>query len=130
MGAVSELAARALTACGFECVFRSPVSALFCAEPAVLTEGAFERAARLEDGRERGIVIVDVLICRDVSLDAEAAGLAAERALRAVAWPVDCDGFVRIAAADTRGAGPRGRDGSGRWLWGFELVCTVVRHVG
>ena len=129
MGAVSGLAARALVACGLEHVFSAPVSALFCSEPVVLTEGTFSREARLEDGRERGVVIVDVVVCRDVSGDAEADGLAAERALRDNAWPVDGDGFVRVAAADTRGAGPRGRDRSGRWLWGFELACTVVRYV-
>ena len=96
-GAVASM----LCALGFAGVFCAPPSAGFCAEPIVVTQGAFAREARL----------------------------AAERALRGAAWPIDVDG-ARIASADSGGSGPRGRDGSGRWLWGFTLICTVVRHVG
>ncbi|MDB1739899.1 MULTISPECIES: hypothetical protein [Eggerthella] len=118
-----------LYALGFTGVFCAPPSAGFCAEPIVVTQGHFAREARLTDGSERGRVDVGVLVCREGAGAAEAVCLAAERSLRGAAWPIDVDG-VRIASADSDGSGPRGRDGSGRWLWGFTLICTVVRHVG
>lgn len=128
-GEVAGAVASMLYALGFADVFCAPPSAGFCAEPIVVTQGPFAREARLADGSERGRVDVGVLACREEAGAAEAACLAAERALRGAAWPIDVDG-MRIASVDSDGAGPRGRDGSGRWLWGFTLICTVVRRVG
>lgn len=128
-GEVAGAVASMLYALGFTGVFCAPPSAGFCAEPIVVSQGAFAREARLADGGERGRVDVDVLACREDAGAAEAVCVVAERALRGAVWPIDVDG-VRIASADSDGSGPRGRDGSGRWLWGFTLVCTVVRHVG
>lgn len=128
-GEVAGAVASMLYALGFVGVFCAPPSARFCAEPVVVSQGPFVREVRLADGGERGRVDVDVLACREEAGAAEAVCLAAERALRGAAWPIDVDG-VRIASVDSGGAGPRGRDGSERWLWGFTLVCTVVRHVG
>ncbi|MRX79386.1 hypothetical protein [Enorma shizhengliae] len=128
-GDVAGAVASMLFALGFAGVFCAPPSARCCAEPIVVSQGAFEREARLADGCERGRVDIGVLVCREEAGAAEAACLAAERALRGAAWPIDVDG-VRISSVDSDGAGPRGRDGSGRWLWGFTLICTVVRHVG
>ena len=104
-GEVAGAVASMLCELGFSGVFCAPPPAGFCAEPIVVTQGPFAREARLADGSERGRVDVGA------------------------AWPIDVDG-VRIASADSDGSGPRGRDGSGRWLWGFTLICTVVRHVG
>lgn len=116
-GDVAGAVASMLYALGFAGVFCAPPSAALCAEPIVVAQGAFSREARLADGSERGRVDVGVLVCREEAAAAEAVCLAAERALRGAAWPIDVDG-VRIASADSDGAGPRGRDGSGRWLGG------------
>ena len=77
-GAVASM----LCALGFAGVFCAPPSAGFCAEPIVVTQGAFAREARLADGGERGRVDVGVLVCREEAGAAEAVCLAAERALR------------------------------------------------
>ena len=45
-------------------------SALDCAEPIVVTEGAFSRGSRLAE-EERGSVAVTVLVVREVAADAE-----------------------------------------------------------
>ena len=34
---------------------------------------------------------------------------------------------ARGGSADTTAPAPRGRDGSGRWLWGFSVELTIVR---
>ena len=128
-GDVAGAVASMLHVLGFAGVFCAPPSTGLCAEPIVVTQGPFAREARLADGGERGRVDVGVLVCREEAGAAVAVCLAAERSLRGASWPIDVDG-VRIASADSVGSGPRGRDGSGRWLWGFTLICTVVRHVG
>ena len=88
-GAVASM----LCALGFAGVFCAPPSAGFCAEPIVVTQGAFAREARLADGGERGRVDVDVLACREGAGAAEAVCLAAARArrVRAVAVGVHLD---------------------------------------
>lgn len=127
---VCAAVAAALGVRGFTDVFTSPPSAMLCTEPIVLSCGAWERLARLSDGRERGVQAVGVLACRDTPSEAEAACRAAEAALRGCAWEARLEGWrVRVAACDSGAPEPRGRDGSGRWLWGFDLLCTVVRDV-
>ena len=127
---VCAAVAAALGACGFADVLTSPPSAMLCAEPIVLSCGAWERLARLDDARERGVQTVGVLVCRDTPTEAESVCRAVEAALRGCAWEARLEGWrVRVAACDSDAPGPRGRDGSGRWLWGFDLLCTVVRDV-
>ena len=97
----------------------------------MLTQGALEREARLADGTERGRVPVDVLVCCEAARDAEATCRAVERDLRRGSWTGAGEGWrCRVAAADSGGSAPRGRDGSGRWLWGFTLILTVVIDFG
>ena len=53
-GEVASAVASMLFALGFAGVFCAPPSAGFCAEPIVVSQGAFAREARLADGGERG----------------------------------------------------------------------------
>ena len=130
-GGVVDAVATLLRALGYESVFCSPPPARVCCEPIVLTQGAWEREARLADGAERGRVPVDVLVCCEDPRDAEATCRAVERDLRRGSWTGFGEGWrCRVAAADSGGSAPRGRDGSGRWLWGFTLILTVVIDFG
>lgn len=84
------------------------------------------RDARLADGAERGRVPVGVLVCCEDPRDSEATCRAVERDLRRESWTGAGDGWhCRVCAADSGGSAPRGRDGSGRWLWGFDLILTL-----
>ena len=130
-GGVAGAAAALLRALGYGNAFCSPPPARLCCEPIVLTQGALEREARLADGAERGRVPVDVLVCCEAARDAEATCRAVERDLRRGSWTGSGEGWrCRVAAADSGGSAPRGRDGSGRWLWGFTLILTVVIDFG
>jgi hypothetical protein len=72
-----------------------------------------------------------VLVCCEAARDAEATCRAVERDLRRDSWTGSGEGWrCRVAAADSGGSAPRGRDGSGRWLWGFTLILTVVIDFG
>ena len=120
-GGVAGAAAALLRALGYGNAFCSPPP----------TQGALEREARLADGAERGRVPVDVLVCCEAARDAEATCRAVERDLRRGSWTGSGEGWrCRVAAADSGGSAPRGRDGSGRWLWGFTLILTVVIDFG
>ena len=118
--------ALAMRALGYENVYLLPPSPRLCCEPIVLTAGAWERESRQADGCERGAREVDVLVCCDDPADAEATCRAVERDLRSVAWQRS-GVAVRVAALDTEAPASRGRDSSGRWLWGLKLRLTVVR---
>lgn len=125
-GGVADVVATLLGALGYGNVFCSPPPARVCCEPIVLTQGAFERDARLADGAERGRVPVGVLVCCEDPRDSEATCRAVERDLRRESWTGAGDGWhCRVCAADSGGSAPRGRDGSGRWLWGFDLILTL-----
>ena len=125
-GGVAGAAAALLRALGYGNAFCSPPPARLCCEPIVLTQGAFERDARLADGAERGRVPVGVLVCCEDPRDSEATCRAVERDLRRESWTGAGDGWhCRVCAADSGGSAPRGRDGSGRWLWGFDLILTL-----
>ena len=120
--------AKLLADAHFSCYFSkvSP-SALDCAEPIVVLEGAFERDARMAD-EERGTVAVTVLVVREVAADAENVAADAERAVRRADWEPYADAEIyRIVGIDTTAPAFKERDSSGRFVWSFEVVCTVVR---
>lgn len=106
-------------------------SALACAEPVVVRFAGFEREARF-DGEERGRALVEVLAVRETDAEAAAAAEAAEAAVRGAnlnTWNEGLSG-ARALGADTEAPARRGRDGSGRWVWGFTARITVAREVG
>lgn len=104
-------------------------SALDCEEPIVVTEGAFSRDARIAE-EERGSVVVTVLVVREVSPDAESVAAAAELAVRRADWEPYADaGGYRIAGIDTTAPSFKERDSSGRYVWAFDVTCTVVRSL-
>lgn len=104
-------------------------SALDCAEPIVVTEGAFSRGSRLAE-EERGSVAVTVLVVREVAADAESVAVAAELAVRRADWEPYADaGGYRIVGIDTTAPAFKGRDSSGRYVWAFDVACTVVRSL-
>lgn len=102
-------------------------SALDCAEPIVVTEGAFARDSRQVE-EERGTVAVTMMVVREVAADAEDVAMAAERAVRRADWEPYADaGAYRIVGIDTSAPAFKERDSSGRFVWSFEVSCTVVR---
>lgn len=126
---LSSLVAKSLLAGGFASYFASIPSALDDEQPIVVREGAFERTARMEDS-ERGRAAVEVLVVRESAADAEAVAEACERTLRSGMWERYAEsGGWRVAGLDTTAPAFRERDGSGRFVWGFEAVLTVVRSL-
>ena len=104
-------------------------SALDCAEPIVVTEGAFARESRQTE-EERGTAMVTVMVVREVMADAESVAVAAERAVRRSDWEPYADaGSCRIVGIDTAAPAFRERDSSGRFVWSFDVSCTVVRSL-
>ena len=126
---ISFLIAKALLDGDFASYFASVPSALDDPEPIVLRQGSFEREARFEDS-ERGTVAVTVLVVRDVEATAEADSIACERWLRSYGWEASAEnGSWRIAGLDTAAPHFIERDGSGRFVWGFDVTLTVVRYL-
>ena len=104
-------------------------SALDCAEPVVVVEGAFSRESRMTE-EERGAVAVTVMVVREVAADAESVTVAAELAVRRADWEPYADaGSCRIVGIDTTAPAFKERDSSGRHVWAFDVVCTVVRSL-
>ena len=104
-------------------------STLDCAEPIVVAEGAFSRGSRLAE-EERGSVVATVLVVREVMADAESAAVAAELAVRRADWEPYADaGSCRIVGIDTSAPAFKERDSSGRYVWAFDVTCTVVRSL-
>lgn len=129
-GEVVDCAAALLAEAGYASVFVRPPAAWLCAEPIVLTCGEWSRDARTPDGQERGLRSVDALVCCEDAHDAEATCRGVERDLRTRDWEGVGDGWrCRVAAVDSDAPCPRGRDASGRWLWGFTLLLKVVRDL-
>ena len=125
---LSFLVAKALLEGDFASYFASSPSAAD-PEPIVLRQGKFEREAVLPDG-ERGRVAVTVLVVREVEADAESDADACERWLRRFGWERHAEnGRWRIAGLDTTAPCFVERDGSGRFVWGFDVVLTVVRSL-
>lgn len=111
------------------CFSKVAPSALACAEPIVVLDGAYERAGRMTE-EERGAVGVTVLVVRETVAAAEDIAVAAGLALRRGDWEPYADaGTWRIVGLDVGPAAFTERDGSGRFVWGFEVACTVVREL-
>lgn len=120
---------RALADGGFSCHFSEVPSAADDPEPTVVREGPFERLAALPGGEERGRALVRVLVVREQDAEAEAAALAREGWLRSCGWERrGRAGRWRAAGLDTTAPAPLGRDGSGRFVWGFDAELTLVRE--
>ena len=123
---IAEMLADAHFSCYFSKV--SP-SVLDCSDPIVVLEGEFSRDARMSE-EERGTVSITVLVVREVSADAEGVATAAERTVRRADWEPYADaGAYRIVGIDTTAPSFKERDSSGRFVWSFEVVCTVVRSL-
>lgn len=104
-------------------------SVLDCAEPIVVTEGAFEHDSRMAE-EERGTVAVTVMVVREVAADAATVAITAERAVRRADWePYAEAGPYRIVGIDTTAPAFKERDSSGRFVWSFDVACTVVRSL-
>lgn len=134
MSDLATLIANMLLSCGFPNVFPRIPSTLDCAEPIVVVEGSFARESRQVE-EERGDVAVTVMVVREVAADAEAVANAAERAMRKADWePYANAGSYRIVGIDSTAPhfeerDSSGRDSSGRSVWAFEVVGTVVRSL-
>ena len=95
----------------------------------MVLDGAYERVARMAE-EERDAVGVTVLVVRETAAAAEAAAVAAGLALRRGNWEPHADaGTWRIVGLDVGPAAFTERDGSGRFVWGLEVACTVVREL-
>ena len=126
---LSFLVAKALLEGDFASYFASIPSADVEPEPIVVREGRFERVSRT-DGEERGTVAVAVLVVREVAATAEADAQACERWIRSYGWePVAENGSWRIVGMDTTAPAFREVDGSGRFVWQFDVILTVVRSL-
>ena len=122
--------AKLLADAHFSCYFSKVLpSALDCAEPIVVVEGAFSRDARMAE-EERGTVVVTVMVVREAMADAEDVAVAAELAVRRADWEPYADaGAYRIIGIDTTAPAFKERDSSGRHVWAFDVKCTVVRSL-
>lgn len=127
-GGAADAVAEMLRTLGFGNAFTAPPSVRRCADPIVVACGGWERSSRQVGEAERGIRHVGVLVCCEDPHDAEATACAAERGLRRADWTGAGPGWhMRVAAVDTDAPAPHGRDGSGRWLWGFTVELTIAR---
>jgi len=124
----ADTIAKMLVDAHFSCYFSKVLpSALDCAEPIVVVEGAFSRDARMAE-EERGTVPVTVMVVREVLADAEAIAGACERTVREGSWEPYAESWPwRIVGIDTSAPAFKERDSSGRFVWSFEVACTVVR---
>jgi len=126
---LSFLVAKALLEGDFASYFASLPSADVEPEPIVVREGRFERVSRME-AEERGTVAVAVMVVREVAAEAEADAQACERWVRSYGWePVAENGSWRIVGMDTTAPAFKEIDGSGRFVWAFDVVLTVVRSL-
>lgn len=126
---LSFLIAKALLEGDFASYFASLPSADVEPEPIVVREGKFDRVSRT-DGEERGTVAVAVLVVREVAAEAEADAQVCERWVRSYGWePVAENGLWRIVGMDTTAPAFKEIDGSGRYVWAFDVVLTVVRSI-
>lgn len=123
------MVANALLDGDFASYFASVPSAAVEPELIVLRQGGLERTSRMED-EERGTVKVTVLVVREVDATAETDANACERWLRRYGWECHAEnGSWRIAGLDTTAPAFKERDGSGRYVWAFDVVLTVVRSL-
>lgn len=130
MRAVVDAVAGMLAAADLTGVFVAVPSALVCTEPVVVRFAGFSRESR-QDGEERGVARVEVLVVRERDAGTMEAAFAAEAAVRAsgcTAWNVEGSG-VRVVGIDTEAPTFRTRDSSGRYVWGFTALLTVAREI-
>lgn len=126
---LSFLVAKALLEGHFASYFARIPSAADDPEPIVLREGTFERTARMDD-TERGTVAVTVLVVREVESEVEDVAERAERWVRSYGWePVSENGTWRICGLDTTAPHFKERDDSGRFVYTFDVILTVVRSL-
>lgn len=119
-----------LRAADFTDVFTQPPSALACAEPTVVRFAGFARASR-QDGEERGVATVEVIVCREAAEGARDAAFAMERAVRAsgrAEWNEE-GASARVLGVDTDAPADEGRDASGRAVWRLTVRLTMAREV-
>lgn len=126
---LSFLVAKALLEGDFASYFANLPSAADDPEPIVLRQGKFERISR-QESEERGTVAVTVLVVREVEAQAESDANACERWIRSFGWErySENEGW-RIVGLDTTAPAFRERDGSGRFVWAFDVTLTVVRSL-
>lgn len=68
------------------------------------------------------------MVVREAAADAETDAIAAEHAVRRADWEPYADaGPYRIVGIDTKAPAFKERDSSGRFVWSFDVACTVVR---
>ncbi len=130
MRAVTDAVAGMLRAAGVADVFGFAPSAMLCAGPAVVRWTGFFRESR-QDGEERGVASVEVLVVREKDADALDVAFACEAAVRSSGrseWNVEGTG-VRILGIDTDAPAFRERDSSGRSVWAFTVRLTVAREI-
>ena len=130
MRAVTDAVAGMLRATGVDGVFDFAPSAMLCAEPTVVRWAGFSRESR-QDGDERGIVSIEVLVVREKGVDARDAAFACEVAVRSSGrseWNAEGSG-ARILGIDTDAPTFRERDSSGRSVWAFTVRLTVARTI-
>ena len=126
---LSFLIAKALLEGDFASYFASLPSADVEPEPIVVREGRFERVSRME-AEERGTVTVAVMVVREMAATAEADAMSCERWIRTYGWePVAENGSWRICGLDTTAPAFKERDGSGRFVYEFDVRLTVVRSL-
>ena len=83
----------------------------------------------MED-QERGHVVVTVLVVREVAADAEEDAIACERLVRSSSWEAFSEnGSWRVCGLDPTAPAFKDRDGSGRFVWEFDVTLPVVREV-
>lgn len=125
-GGLADAVASLLVDLGYRNAHARPVSAALCPEPLVVTALAWERESA-QVGEARWRARVDVLACCDDPTDAEATCAGAGRDLAGADWSARGRAWgLRVAAVETGPPTSRGRDRSGRWLWGLELQVTTV----
>lgn len=129
MSCVDSIAKLLVDAHFTSCFTKVLPSALDCAEPVIVVEGLFSRDSRLAE-EERRSVVVTVMVVREVAADAESVSVAAELAVRRADWEPYADaGSYRIVGIDTSTPAFKERDSSRRYVWAFDVTCTVVRSL-
>lgn len=129
LGNPANFVASLLVRTKFTNVFTFSCPALECAEPIVVVAGGFVRDVRQVE-EERGAVTVCVRIVRNGEADARSVAEACERALRGAPWDGGADpGQYRVVGLDTTAPEFELRDSSGRFVFKFDVVLTVVRAI-
>lgn len=129
MRVVIDAVAGMLRSAGVADVFGFAPSAPLYAEPVVMRWAGFSRESR-QDGEERGIASVEVLVVRETDADARDAAFLREAAVRSSGrseWNAEGSG-VRFLGIDTDAPAFRERDSSGRFVWAFMVRLTVARE--